>query len=118
MDIVLNQIAIWKPSGAKTLNVRKSPVGQKYREANGVVYKVAKNPLIRYMKDYAVKKVGFSLFLRTDCENDKLVEAAMDEYAKKITKEYALSATAGASYERFEYTPYMFNPDKPAVEEE
>ena len=109
MDIVLNQIAIWQPCGAKTLSARKSPNGEKYREPNGVVYKIANKPLYRYAKDYVVKKVGFSLFLRTDCDNAELVENALDTYAKKITKEYALNATANAYIDNFEYTPYIFS---------
>lgn len=113
MDVILNQIAIWQPCGAKAVSVRKSPIGQKYREPNGVVYKITDKPLYRYAKDYTVKKVAFSLFLRTDCDNEKLVENALDTYAKQITKEYALNATANATIDIFEYTPYIFDPTKP-----
>lgn len=118
MDIILNQIAIWSPCGAKQLNIRKEPSGRKYREPNGVVYKVANNPIIRYVKDYSIKKVGFSLFLRTDCDNEVLVENALDGYAKQITKEYALKATAKSSLEYFEYTPYIFSVNPITVTEE
>lgn len=118
MDIILNQIAIWKPCGAKTLSIRKSPTGQKYREPNGVVYKIANKPLFRYAKDYTVKKVAFSLFLRTECDNEKLVENALDTYAKQITKEYALNATATATIDSFEYTPYIFDPTRPLILED
>lgn len=117
MDIILNQIAIWQPCGAKKLNVRKAPIGQKYREPNGVVYKIANKPIYRYAKDYTVKKVEFSLFLRTECEDATKVEAVMDAYAKHITKEYALNATSSASIDNFEYTPYIFDQNNPIVEE-
>lgn len=109
MDIILNQIAIWQPCGSKELNVRKSPSGQQYREPNSVIYKNSIKPLIRYAKDYAVKKVKFSLFLRTDCEDEEKVESALDYFAKQITKEYALEATETASMSNFTYTPYIFS---------
>lgn len=109
MDIILNQIAIWKPGNFKELSIRKSPSGQQYREPNGVVYKNSVKPLIRYAKDYTVKKVNFSLFLRTECEDATKVETALDAFAKEITKEYALQATAGADLGHFEYTPYIFD---------
>lgn len=117
MDIILNQIAIWKKSGAKKLNIRKSPVGQQYREKDAVVYKTAIKPLIRYMKDYKVGKVEFSLFLRTECEDADKVEASLDDFAKQITKEYALQATATATSSVFEYTPYMFDPNQIIIKE-
>lgn len=109
MDIILNQIAIWKPCGAKKLNSRKSPVGQQYREKDSPVYKMATKPLIRYAKDYKIGKVEFSLFLRTDCENSAQVEFTLDYVAKQLTKDYVLRATANASASVFEYTPYTFN---------
>lgn len=117
MDIILNQIAIWKPCGAKKLNVRKSPVGQQYREKDAVVYKKATKPLIRYAKDYTIGKVGFSLFLRTDCEDAGKVEAALDKFAKQITKEYALQSTANATASVFEYTPYVFDANQIIIKE-
>lgn len=100
------------------MNVRKDPMGQKYRDPNGVVYKIANKPLFRYAKDYVVKKVEFSLFLRTDCDNEKLVEDALDTYAKQITKEFALNATARSTIDNFEYTPYILDPAKPLILEE
>lgn len=118
MDIILNQIAIWTPCGAKTLSVRKSPVGEKYREGNGVVYKHAVKPLIRYAKDYKIKKLEFCLFLRTFCEDEEKVEAALDNYAAQITKEYALQATANASAGVFEYTPYIFDDTQIIIQED
>lgn len=109
MDIILNQIAIWRPCGAAELNMRKSPSGQQYREPNGVVYKNSVKPLSRYAKDYEVEKVGFSLFVRTDCDDAQKVEQALDYYATQITKEYALQATNATDLVHFEYTPYVFN---------
>lgn len=109
MDIILNQIAIWSPCGAKAINTRPSPVGERYRNQNATVYQTATQPLIRYAKDYTVKKVKFSLFVRTFSTNTVAVEAELDRYAKEITKEYALNATSGATNTHFTYTPYAIN---------
>lgn len=118
MDIILNQIAIWKPGNFKKLSIRKSPSGQQYRDPNGVIYKNSIKPLVRYAKDYSIAKVKFSLFLRTDCEDAKKVEAALDYYAKQVTKEYALQATSDADFAHFEYTPYIFNETQPIPKED
>lgn len=118
MDIILNQIAIWRPCGAKELNVRKSPAGRQYREPNAVVYKQSAKPLTRYAKDYTIKKVSFSLFLHTECDNAEKIESALDYYSSKITKEYALQATATATSAAFEYTPYVFNETQVIAQED
>lgn len=118
MDIILNQVAIWLPTGAKGINVRKSPLGTRYREYDGVVYKSADKSMVRYAKDYVVSKVKFSLFVRTFCEDIKQVEAALDAFAQKITKEYVLQATANSTIDQFQYTPFLLNLDGVSVEEE
>lgn len=109
MDIILNQVAIWRPCRAKKLNIRKSPAGRQYREPNAVVYKNSTGPLIRYAKDYTIKKVGFSLFVHTDCEDAAKVESALDNFATQVTKDYALQATANATAAVFEYTPFILD---------
>jgi len=109
MDIILNQIAIWSPCGAKEINIRPSPVGERYRNQNVTAYQTAAKPLIRYAKDYTVGKVKFSLFVRTFSANADAVEAELDRYAKEITKEYALNAASSASTASFTYTPYAIN---------
>lgn len=109
MDIIINQVAIWKACGAKKINARKAPIGQKYREPSGVIYKIANSPLIRYAKDYTVKKVKFALFIRTNCENEKLVENYLDYCSKQLTQEYIQNAISGSSIDKFEYTPYIFD---------
>lgn len=117
MDIILNQIAIWKPCLAKELSIRKSPKGERYREPGGMIYKQAAEPLVRYSKCYAVDGVEFSLFVRTFCEDKGKVEAALDYYAAKITKEYCLNAVAKADMQNFEYTPFVLE-DKQTIAQE
>lgn len=77
--------------------------------AGSGVYQRSSNPIIRYCKDYEVgkgkNKVSFCLFVRTDFDNDVLVEEQLDAIAKEITVEQALKVTANATVEAFEYLP-------------
>lgn len=90
MDIILNKIAIWRPCGSNKLNKRLSPAGTRYLKDGDPVYKTSSAPLVRYCKDFAIGKIKFCLFLRTDEEDDKKAEAALDACAKGITKEKVL----------------------------
>lgn len=90
MDIILNKIAIWRPCGSNKLNKRLSPAGTRYLKNSDPVYKTSDTPLVRYCKDYIIGKIKFSLFVRTDKEDDKKIEAELDACAKSITKEQAL----------------------------
>lgn len=109
MDIVLNQVAIWRACGATKLNKRTSPAGTVVRSLSNPVYAKSAVPVIRYCKDYTIgsgkSTVSFCLFTRTEVENDDLVEKQLDDVAKTITKEQALRASANATMENFEYLP-------------
>ncbi len=109
MDIVLDQVAIWRACGAKTLNKRTMPAGTVVRSVDSPVYNKSLAPFMRYCKDYVVStgksKVAYSLFVRTKIDNDRIVEQQLDDIAKKITKEQALRASANATMENFEYLP-------------
>lgn len=97
MDIILNQIAVWSPCLVSSLNVREMPKGERFLMPGTVIY--------RYIKNYTIKKVKFSLFVRTAYRDDKLVEQQLDETAKKLTKEYVLNAISAGGM-NFTYTPY------------
>ena len=99
MDIILNQIAVWSPCLVSSLNVREMPKG------GTVIYRISETPIYRYIKNYTIKKVKFSLFVRTAYRDDKLVEQQLDETAKKLTKEYVLNAISAGGM-NFTYTPY------------
>lgn len=110
MDILINKIAIWRAAGAKKINVRQNPLGTQYRENDGVVYRKAEQPMYRYVKDYVVEDVKYSLILATFTDNQDLVEFCLDQTSSKISKEYALRATSSALCGMFEYTPFTFDP--------
>lgn len=109
MDIILDQVAIWRACGAKTLNRRVSPAGIIVRNVDSPVYNKAAVPIIRYCKDYEVgsgkSKVAYCLFVRSKIDNDEFIEQQLDDVAKQITKEQALKASANATTENFEYLP-------------
>lgn len=105
MDIILNQIAVWSPCLASSLNVREMPKGERFLMPGTVIYRISETPIYRYIKNYTIKKVKFSLFVRTTYRDDKLVEQQLDETAKKLTKEYVLNAISAGGM-NFTYTPY------------
>lgn len=104
MNIVLNQIAIWHPCGAGKLAKRLSPIGQVYYEQGNPVAKFAKQPLVRYAKDYEVEKVRFSLFVRTNNDNENLIEKSLDQYAKTLSKGEVLGYLSECQNMDFVYT--------------
>lgn len=110
MDIILNQIAIWKPCESDNLNKRSVPIGSAYRTIDNPVYQKVNEPMYRYCKDYSKKfgtKLKFCLFVRTTLNDDKLVEKRLDAVAKTITKEQALEAIANSSINDFKYLPIL-----------
>lgn len=107
MDIILNKIAIWRPCNSNKLNKRLSPAGTRYREDGNPVYKTSNEPLVRYCKDYAIGKIKFSLFVRTDKENDKKVEKILDTYAKELSKEEVLEYLTESRDMNFVYADKM-----------
>lgn len=113
MDIILNQIAIWKPCGATELNSKISPKGQLYKEANSPAYIEAQEGLVRHTKDYKVKRVEFCLFVRTKPDvSVSWVESELDRVAKTLSKEYILQSTANADIRTFEYTPHFIGKEE------
>ncbi len=113
MEIILNKIAIWQPVGAKNLNVKLSPSGQKYLEKGNPVFLETKNGLKRCVKDYEDGNIKFSLFVRTLPEiDDTLIETSLDNVAKKLLKEQILKALASATTEKFTYTNHFIEENK------
>ena len=112
MDIILNKIAIWRPCGSAKLNKRLSPVGTRYLKNGDATYKTSDSPLIRYCKDYTIDKVKFSLFVRTDVEDDKKVKAALDACAKELTKAQVLEHLSKGSYMDFDYLDHYIGGTK------
>ncbi len=110
MDIILNKIAIWKAPGSEKLTKRVAPLGTRYLEPNSPIYRNANDKsIIRYAKDYQIGKITYSLFLRTFCADEKVVEKALDVVALKLEKAYVLEATHDAGFDSFTYTNFVFD---------
>lgn len=105
MDLILNQVAIWRSCGATKLNVKTVPAGRKIRRAGKSVYEITKETCKRYAKDYTKNKVDYCLMVFSNIDSESLVESQLDEIAKSITKEQALKASANATTTFFEYLP-------------
>ncbi len=110
-DIILNQVAIWRACGSTEINKRLSPKGTRYLAQGNSVYQTSEDCLIRYAKDYDKNGVKFCLFVRTDVDNDSLAERALDQFAKKCTKEYILSVISNSRIDAVEYTPFFYDPN-------
>lgn len=99
----MNQVAIWRPCGSKTLNVKTVPAGRRYRAAGSSVFQTSTEAGKRYAKDYTKSKVDFCLMVYSNVLEEATVEAQLDKIAKKVTKEQALKASANATASGFEY---------------
>ena len=105
MDLILNQVAIWRGCGASKLNIKVSPAGRRIRRAGKAVYEMTDKPCKRYAKDYTKNKITYCLMVFSDIDEEGFVEEQLDAIAKKITKEQALKASANATITGFEYLP-------------
>lgn len=103
MDLILNQVAIWRSCGANKINIKASPAGRRIRKAGSAVYQTTDKVCYRYAKDYTKSKVGYCLMVFSDIESAETVEAQLDAIAKTITKEQALKASANGTPTNFEY---------------
>lgn len=105
MDLILNQVAIWRSCGAKKINVKASPAGRRIRKAGKSVYQQTDKVCYRYAKDYTKNKVEYCLMVFSDIESVEIAEKQLDAVAKTITKDQALKASANGTATTFEYLP-------------
>lgn len=103
MDIILNQIAIWRPFGSEKILKREAPLGQSFKIAGNPVIQSSQKPLFRYAKDFSRFGVKFCLFVRTFEEDITAVEKALDDAAKSLKKAEILNGTSEAGNNSFVY---------------
>lgn len=88
MEIIIDNIALWRPKMSDTFTVRTHAIGTPYKTRDNA-YEKAKKPLYRYAKSYTVAdgkaELGFSLFVRTLNSDAKAVERQLDAAAQKVT---------------------------------
>ena len=106
MDIIIDNIALWRGKINDAFTVRTSPIGTRYKDAKGA-NQIAVKPVYRYAKTYKVKdgdsELRVSLFVRTFCTDAKKVEKRLDEVAKTIKPAQARKVITNPTYTAFEY---------------
>ena len=106
MEIIIDNIALWRAKINDAFTVRTSPIGTRYKDSHGA-NQVAVKPVYRYAKTYTVKDgksdLRVSLFVRTLCTDAKKVEAKLDEVAKTIKPAQARKVITNPVYTAFEY---------------
>lgn len=102
MEIIIDNIAIWKADFHKGYTVRTIPMNTTYKDKNGLYNKNDK-PMYRYAKNYKAGKTEFVLFVRTYEKDMAKVEKQLDKVAKKITEEKAKAVVALATIDNFQY---------------
>ena len=106
MDIILDNIALWRAKINDDFTVRQSAIGTRYKDKNGA-NQIAVKPIYRYAKTYKVKdgksELKVSLFVRTFDTDAKKVEKRLDEVAKTIKPAQARKAITNPNWADFEY---------------
>lgn len=106
MEIIIDNIALWRPKINDAFTVRTSAIGTPYKDKNGV-RQIATKPLYRYAKTYTVKDgksdLKFSLFVRTLCTDSANVLEQLDEVAKTIKPAKVREVVTNPVYSAFEY---------------
>lgn len=101
MEIIIDNIAIWRADFHQGYTVREIPPNIEYRDRSGDL-KHSDKTMYRYAKNYKVGDTDFVLFVRTYEENKKKVEKQLDEVAETIDEKLALKMS-GTLPSGFEY---------------
>lgn len=106
MDIIIDNIALWRAKINDAFTVRTSAIGTRYKDKNGTT-QVAVKPIYRYAKSYDVKDgnstLRVSLFVRTFDTDAKKIEKQLDKVAKGIKPAQARKVITNPTYTAFEY---------------
>lgn len=106
MEIIIDNIALWRGKINDSFTVRTSAIGTRYQDKNGG-HQVAVKPIYRYAKTYTVKdgkeELKVSLFVRTFSTDAKQAEKRLDEVAKTIKPAQARKVITNPVYTAFEY---------------
>lgn len=106
MEIIIDNIALWRGKINDNFTIRTSAIGTRYTDKNGG-HQVAVKPIYRYAKSYNIKdgdsELKVSLFVRTFDTDAKKVEKRLDEVAKTIKPTQARKVITNPVYTAFEY---------------
>lgn len=106
MELIVDNIALWRAKRIDSLTTNASPIGRPYKDRAGG-NKVAAKPLYRYAKNYTVKdgksKLDFSLFVNTFSTDSEGVEKALDKIAETVTPAQVREVITNPVYTAFNY---------------
>lgn len=100
---VLNKVALWCGTPNTDLNARTYVANRTYKDSKLLQVASRERPVTRYVKSYERFKLKFSVFLYSDSDDKKAIEAFMDDVAKKAKKEDVTDAVSKASMSSFRY---------------
>lgn len=106
MEIIIDNIALWRGKISDGFTTRTSAIGTRYKDQKGA-NQVAVKPIYRYAKSYTIKdgkaELKISLFVRTFCTDAKKVEKQLDKAAKGVKPAQARKVITNPVYTAFEY---------------
>ena len=106
MEIIIDNIALWRGKINDDFTTRTSAIGTRYKTQNGA-NQVAVKPIYRYAKTYQIKdgdsELKVSLFVRTFDTDAKKVEKQLDAAFKKVKPAQARKVVTNPNYMAFEY---------------
>lgn len=106
MEIIIDNIALWRAKINDAFTVRTSAIGTPYKDKNGA-RQIATKPIYRYAKTFTLKdgkeELKFSLFVRSLCTDSEKVEERLDEVAKTVKAKQVREAIVNPVYSAFEY---------------
>ena len=106
MEIIIDNIALWRGKINDDFTVRTSAIGTRFKDQKGA-NQVAVKPIYRYAKTYTIKDgdsdLKISLFVRTFSTDAKKAEKRLDEVAKTIKPAQARKVITNPVYTAFEY---------------
>lgn len=105
MEIIINEVALWRPNLHDGFTIKKHGIGTAYIDGNEK--KVADKIIYRYAKNYSVGKgdnaLFFCLFVRTFETAGEKVEHQLDEIAKTIKEKEVREIITGSKFLAFKY---------------
>ena len=108
----LNQPALWRVLPSSGLSERTYKANRTYMKNNVLGVASPETPVTRYAKNYERFNQKFSIFMYSDSQNTKSVEAFLDSVAKKVKKEQVLETVSKASASSFLYIDTEYKEDK------
>lgn len=107
MEIIIDNVAIWRSIATDGLSIREVPKGKRYKTLNSDELIMSNRVFYRYAKNYTVgtgkNKIKYCLFVRTMIDDKSYIEGQLDDIAKTITTTRAKQVYEKEGYTDFDY---------------